>query len=200
MNRYFDSRPPHGGRHPFRYAESICTVHFNSRPPHGGRRSEALSKRTDRDFNSRPPHGGRRRGAKVRHLMQHNFNSRPPHGGRRTQIQIQGTGTSTSTHDLHTEVDLAWAAASVLAGELQLTTSTRRSTPRRITSKQYRRTSTHDLHTEVDTIGHAARKRRETSTHDLHTEVDDALQSHRLCSGYFNSRPPHGGRPSNSRE
>ena len=101
-----------------------------------------------------------------------NFNSRPPHGGRRgVQLAEYYDGT-TSTHDLHTEVDDSISASSPQTG----------------------RTSTHDLHTEVDNFFLFYSLNQNTSTHDLHTEVDLLPGLYMSYTTDFNSRPPHGGR------
>ena len=81
-------------------------------------------------------------------------------------------GTSTSTHDLHTEVDLF--------------SHLRHSLPAYFNSRP----------------PHGGRQRvvrysgimDRTSTHDLHTEVDVQHNPHSDRLTYFNSRPPHGGR------
>ena len=80
-----------------------------------------------------------------------NFNSRPPHGGRQVVVMAnvfdvalqlttstrrstaekentQTTQGGTSTHDLHTEVDIPEYIQALEEAVLQLTTSTRRST------------------------------------------------------------------------
>ena len=80
-------------------------------------------------FNSRPPHGGRLPGA-TNDVMSKYFNSRPPHGGRPHSRHGKKEGRHTSTHDLHTEVDVnVLGKIESVAVKLQLTTSTRRSTP-----------------------------------------------------------------------
>ena len=102
---------------------------------------------------------------------------------------------STSTHDLHTEVDV----------------------PKLFPSARTE-TSTHDLHTEVDVGAQRyVTLCSTTSTHDLHTEVDEPRYRYRAPEQAlqlttstrrstlrgrrrpywlenFNSRPPHGGR------
>ena len=102
----------------------------------------------------------------------------------------------TSTHDLHTEVDRIPPDLSVADTTLQLTTSTRRSTHFREFVEHVFDTSTHDLHTEVDKSSlPMIDLYSDTSTHDLHTEVDSIPYFLITWYTYFNSRPPHGGRP-----
>ena len=58
LAKYFNPRPPHGGRPEV----IICGFHhdnFNPRPPHGGRPAPASGPWCRLDFNPRPPHGGR---------------------------------------------------------------------------------------------------------------------------------------------
>ena len=101
--RYFNPRPPRGGRPPSLWCGNSAG-YFNPRPPRGGRRisrpvySEALrisihapreggdggaapQRRSPPYFNPRPPRGGRQR-----HLHAgpggRYFNPRPPRGGR----------------------------------------------------------------------------------------------------------------------
>ena len=79
--RYFNPRPPHGGRHLRSVDHRYGGGDFNPRPPHGGRHLPAHQRRGhSRYFNPRPPHGGRmpRPASKSGY-----FNPRPPHGGRR---------------------------------------------------------------------------------------------------------------------
>ena len=59
----------------------------------------------------------------------------------------------TSTHDLHTEVDTICHFQVSPSLKLQLTTSTRRSTKDMENVEYWKCTSTHDLHTEVDPCG-----------------------------------------------
>ena len=172
-----------------------CKNYFNSRPPHGGRHSALLPEILAEYFNSRPPHGGRPQ-APVRTIvfgeLQLTTSTRRSTFLRKRRREKR----STSTHDLHTEVDNAENYSKLIN----------------------RVTSTHDLHTEVDRQPAPCKKAAGTSTHDLHTEVDkssdwilavstilqlttstrrstliaDLMEKH---FGYFNSRPPHGGRP-----
>ena len=100
------------------------------------------------------------------------FNSRPPHGGRRTTLRGALSRITTSTHDLHTEVDKLWRLCTRRDTILQLTTSTRRSTS--TVKKRHKdlvlqlTTSTRRSTGDVETYFRCVI----TSTHDLHTEVD----------------------------
>ena len=152
LERYFNSRPPHGGRLQLPMPVFLY-AYFNSRPPHGGRqelttlavptRLLQLTTSTRRSTVLTSPNSS-----------LENFNSRPPHGGRRPSI----------SHRLPYII-------------LQLTTSTRRSTccsdyhnivPHYFNSRPPHggRHSGHD--SILQTIN--------TSTHDLHTEVDPLLR------------------------
>ena len=190
-------------------------LNFNSRPPHGGRQYSHIILLPLFHFNSRPPHGGRRpvttaiRGVLILQLTT----STHCYTGRMGADQ---RGTYTSTHDLHTEVDLSKYVHLLNAKDfnsrpphggrrffnreeklwklLQLTTSTRRSTIIISSSLFWVQTSTHDLHTEVDYWCPIVYNIIITSTHDLHTEVDEADYAIANLPQYFNSRPPHGGR------
>ena len=174
----------------------IYVRHFNSRPPHGGRQVMDNFVDCQYNFNSRPPHGGRHYG--MRNLIQakststHDLHTEVDAFGWDGYNKVFGTSTHdlhtevdytrrvlsvsncTSTHDLHTEVDNSAITKSVSLTKLQLTTSTRRSTR---------------LRADNDTL-------RNTSTHDLHTEVDWSARAYDNGGADFNSRPPHGGRPS----
>ena len=59
--RYFNPRPPRGGRLVSSgSAAGVC--YFNPRPPRGGRRPRVVSSAAMIYFNPRPPRGGRRWG------------------------------------------------------------------------------------------------------------------------------------------
>ena len=87
--------------------------------------------------------------------------------------------SSTSTHDLHTEVDKKKGGIQMLDVVLQLTTSTRRSThsgaPEKSTRPLQLTTSTRRSTLEIQ-YGICCNN---TSTHDLHTEVDSNFSQNR---------------------
>ena len=101
--RYFNPRPPHGGRLQRSY-KAIAHREFQSTPPTrgatkprpeqhyrvcisihaphtGGDRTALGVDRFIGNFNPRPPHGGRR-GSRPCLEQIRDFNPRPPHGGR----------------------------------------------------------------------------------------------------------------------
>ncbi len=109
--RWFQSTPPHGGRHTRRYSRA-WTMKFQSTPPHGGRPGEEICQFASLGFNPRPRMGGDVHiridqralcrvsihapawGATtdtVRGAKPWEFQSTPPHGGRRAfQLALPG--------------------------------------------------------------------------------------------------------------
>ena len=149
----------------------------------------------DAHFNSRPPHGGRPLPLSGGEKGVNDFNSRPPHGGRPIRSLNYSPQSRISTHDLHTEVDFPRSNPCRNRVRFQLTTSTRRST---WDEEIHRYTVTFQLTTST---------RRSTRSLTLHIQSLTSFQlttstrrSTCLTSqtgspdGYFNSRPPHGGR------
>ena len=104
------------------------TCHFNSRPPHGGRLIANLMEKHFEYFNSRPPHGGRL-ARNAREKIDIITSTHDLH----TEVDVcipyvVDVHPLTSTHDLHTEVDALIDYLVARYRSLQLTTSTRRST------------------------------------------------------------------------
>ena len=80
--KYFNPRPPWGGRLILLRLHSRGFSNFNPRPPWGGRHgTEAFIPHTEY-FNPRPPWGGRPIWPCIA-IISRNFNPRPPWGGRR---------------------------------------------------------------------------------------------------------------------
>ena len=148
--RYFNSRPPHGGRQLLhilvksgeefqlttstrRSTTGTITVKFTNR----AFQLTTSTRRSTIQF------------AAIIFQLEH-FNSRPPHGGRPLYHSLHTHVRNISTHDLHTEVDIMTAQNSCHSKIFQLTTSTRRSTNYLNGDTTARGISTHDLHTEVD--------------------------------------------------
>ena len=103
--RYFNPRPPRGGRHRRVATRKCCTVNFNPRPPRGGRRGALFWRMVKSDisihapreggdvrwqtsstsrflFQSTPPARGATYVGKHHQPADFYFNPRPPRGGR----------------------------------------------------------------------------------------------------------------------
>ena len=151
--RYFNPRPPRGGRRRSRVSRSVPTRHFNPRPPRGGRPIGRCQLADQLYFNPRPPRGGRpwaflnTRGYMI-------FQSTPP---------ARGATTETGTHTV---------------------TLTFQSTP------PARGATGYDMidATSINII----------SIHAPREGGDQHRQAGTTGDGYFNPRPPRGGRRRNS--
>ena len=77
--RYFNPRPPRGGRPLFSLSLS-CVLHFNPRPPRGGRQRRETKPCGHWHFNPRPPRGGRRVYGVWLAQRKHKFQSTPSEG------------------------------------------------------------------------------------------------------------------------
>ena len=120
LQRYFNPRPPRGGRPWKIYLFTPPPRHFNPRPPRGGRHYSCNNRGMDRRFQSTPPargatpssphystpitisiHAPREGGDSGCHLQQlaaHHFNPRPPRGGRPSRPTFTGRLCTISIH------------------------------------------------------------------------------------------------------
>ena len=80
LGRYFNPRPPCGGRRR-RRPRPASGWYFNPHPPCGGRLQPRRNRRNQKNFNPRPPCGGRQSIQDAYNGFA-NFNPRPPCGGR----------------------------------------------------------------------------------------------------------------------
>ena len=192
---HFNPRPPRGGRPSCTISSKPLLINFNPRPPRGGRpvmqdglnryvkfQSTPSARRATRriinqlrtiiNFNPRPPRGGRHHRREPRDRLQIHFNPRPPRGGRLIKLPEGET-----------------------LPEFQSTPSARRATHRGRQGAPVPPISIHALREEGDSMTCGTCRawssfqstpsaRRATSDPGVHIEI----------GGYFNPRPPRGGR------
>ena len=79
--RYFNPRPPRGGRRRRRRVTRGTPCNFNPRPPRGGRLLRFAKPDGTGDFNPRPPRGGRQPLTSLPLRMVISFQSTPPARG-----------------------------------------------------------------------------------------------------------------------
>ena len=97
-NRYFNPRPPRGGRLRIRRLCGLRGANFNPRPPRGGRRFISAGQRRNLcDFNPRPPRGGRLCSSVCSSLAL-SFQSTPPARGATATMSITIQDHSISIH------------------------------------------------------------------------------------------------------
>ena len=102
--------------------------YFNPRPPHGGRPSRARHSRQSDDFNPRPPHGGRRQTRCASRPARADFNPRPPHGGRRGHEVLATNADVISIHVPRTGDDPMDATQFITLSRFQSTSPVRGTT------------------------------------------------------------------------
>ena len=102
--------------------------YFNPRPPHGGRPSRARHSRQSDDFNPRPPHGGRRQTRCASRPARADFNPRTPHGGRRGHEVLATNADVISIHVPRTGDDPMDATQFITLSRFQSTSPVRGTT------------------------------------------------------------------------
>ena len=95
--RDFNPRPPCGGRHPSR-SSSGCSWEFQSTPPVWGATKDPNIGRQLITFQSTPPVWGATDAGSMSGTAQSDFNPRPPCGGRRWEPWIMRASVSISIH------------------------------------------------------------------------------------------------------
>ena len=192
--RYFNPRPPRGGRPPLPAASPQPARHFNPRPPRGGRHSIISISSVGLIFQSTPSarratlyepdgfteyvisiHALREEGdqALARDLRRFDdFNPRPPRGGRPEGL----------VYDMFDH-------------KFQSTPSARRATAPGQQSRRFYYISIHALREEGDEWYKSKGGKEVISIHALREEGDVAFSCASAALSYFNPRPPRGGRP-----
>ena len=211
----FNPRPPRGGRHRRRVL-SKTQGYFNPRPPRGGRRTDTEILRKNDDFNPRPPRGGR---PKHRRPKQHRkeFQSTPS-ARRATDGKASIAGAiAISIHALREEGDvlgfriqdrpeISIHALREEGDDLLVVpkVSSLNFNPR--PPRGGRRTSSWPYDAFIQISIHALREEgdepkyhrrivaRFISIHALREEGDQLPPLVVSMAGYFNPRPPRGGR------
>ena len=146
--------------------------YFNPRPPWGGRLWLLERSIVKRDFNPRPPWGGRHRKARNR-PQRRNFNPRPPWGGRQGWACRPPTATQISIHALRGEGDAALSAYRYCGDEFQSTPSVGRATcEHRFGTCPNSKISIHALRGEGDALGGGGGASTAISIHALRGEGD----------------------------
>ena len=168
----FNPRPPRGGRRGCIWVVATRR-YFNPRPPRGGRRQHAGGGRGGNYFNPRPPRGGRRVDGEAQYRAQLQFQSTP--SSRRATLFAThfALRNPISIHALLAEGDRQQPRKGGYNREFQSTPSSRRATAR------------------LDGVLEALLFQSTPSSR----RATDLLGCKPWEQGYFNPRPPRGGRP-----
>ena len=88
LSKYFNPRPPCGGRRRRVSNHKEDTKYFNPRPPCGGRRDNAEYAGSDLDISIHAPRAGGDLASGAATKTAQYFNPRPPCGGRRYRAKV----------------------------------------------------------------------------------------------------------------
>ena len=215
--RYFNPRPPWGGRLPFDFVLSDKRSHFNPRPPWGGRPSPSARRGGAVHFNPRPPWGGRRISIRTSKVIPA-FQSTPSVGRATIQHLLSAHVSAISIHALRGEGDPLQLTAKRTPEDFNPRPpwGGRRFDPSNCISLC--KISIHALRGEGDNRAFGGWEPRRyfnprppwggrlfipcrrsaapyISIHALRGEGDDRSAKLHLHTEYFNPRPPWGGRP-----
>ena len=191
----FNPRPPRGGRPAVVYLDGdslVISIHALREEGDGLRCAPGLA---GHDFNPRPPRGGRRDELRLISGCRFHFNPRPPRGGRpHPCIRLNGS-RSISIHALREEGDGHGDKGDVcnLNFNPRPPRGGRPQGPGRDQHPQ--RISIHALREEGDVKNCLEQHCDGISIHALREEGDRPLRCCAGWTGYFNPRPPRGGRP-----
>ena len=191
--KYFNPRPPWGGRLGSKRSRYQCQ-HFNPRPPWGGRRSARnISRRRNKYFNPRPPWGGRRTTRRKKRAST-GFQSTPSVG--RATRSVYGCSFCFSFQSTPS-VGRATEFSFVVEAKIKF-----QSTPSvgRATYKGQPKINAHSVFQSTPSVGRATSSAMQRcvfmhiSIHALRGEGDGRDTALAGNHRNFNPRPPWGGR------
>ena len=191
---YFNPRPPRGGRR-HRDLAGDCVTYFNPRPPRGGRHSNAIDPIGRYQFQSTPPARGATAGQCCYPVVVYRFQSTPPARGATAILPCRRPAISISIHAPREGGDDDLYDCNYLMFQFQSTPPARGATSAPVASAGILNRFQSTPPARGATVLQAEFFRPVLiSIHAPREGGDGVGRNPEGVSGYFNPRPPRGGR------